>query len=97
MQQKNIRILLLLTTMISVYGCYLQIDFLISYIIDPKTQYSHEYLGGVFLVGFLFSFAWISSLVLLAWKESYFSTTERIVAFIPSLLIVVNCLLSLAL
>ncbi len=97
MQQRNVRIFLLITTIACIYGYYLQLGFLTSYLFEARTQYSHEYLAGVFLVGFFFSIAWLGSFILLTWKKSCFSTTERIVGYIPSSLIVINCLLSVVL
>jgi hypothetical protein len=96
MKKEDAKILLLISTIACVYGCYLQIGFLLSYINDPDNPVRNENLVGMFLVSFIFSIAWIGSLILLVWKKSSFSTIERIIAFIPSLLIASLSFLSIA-
>ncbi|MFW5447552.1 MAG: hypothetical protein ACKE8G_05390 [Methylophagaceae bacterium] len=97
MKQQDARILLLISTIACVYGCYLQIDFLSAFFNHAGSLGNNENLAGVILAGFIFSITWAGAFLLLIWKKEYFSTIERIVAFIPSSFILVTTILTIVL
>lgn len=79
------------------YGLYLQIGYLWHFINYPENPVRGENLQGTFLVGILWSVAWIGIILLANIKKANFSKTERIIATVSGGLVGMGLLLSVVL
>ena len=59
------------------YGLYLQLTYLWHFFSYPDSPVRHEYLIGIFLVGFYWAIAWIGLLFFANLKKECFSILER--------------------
>ena len=91
------RTLLYIGIAASIHAIYQQIEFLMHFINYPENPVRQENLAGMFLVGLLYSIAWVGILILVNVKKSSFLTVERIAAYTVSSLVVANLVLSLVL
>ena len=92
-----LRIILLVGIAVCIYAGYLQVGYLTHFINYPENPVRHENLAGMFLVGAIYSIAWVSTFILATVKKDSFKKAERITAYIFSSLVAVGFLLSVVL
>lgn len=82
---------------ICIYAAYLQLGYLLHFINYPENPVRHENLAGMFLVGAIYSIAWIGTFILVTVKKDLFKKMERITAYTVSAFVAAGFLLSVVL
>lgn len=79
------------------YGLYLQLTYLWDFFSYPDSPVRHEYLIGIFLVGFYWAVAWVGLLLFTNLKKKWFSILERSIANVSGACVGIAFLVSVVL
>ena len=92
-----LRIIFLVGVAVCIYAGYLQVGYLSHFINYPENPFRHENLAGMFLVGAIYSIAWIGTFILVTAKKDSFTKVERSTAYTVSSFVAAGFLLSVVL